>query len=277
MSESANTQNKSRNRTTMIITGIVASILLLADILLFWYYDIIGFLITIYLFWIVVPALVVFLIAFFKSFRWETVWHKVMFGCGLSVFLFFAAYMLFRAPEQNCDPDIMEKHYEKHKTEMEELCEYMQSALADSTSVTLEFKGNRLEMFHVAAADANRYSNFWDEDARSKRDSLMSVVGLTDEEYDGIRSRLKSIKCIGIKASRAYPESTTIWFRRVGFGMYSYILKTRPFTDDEKEKIIENYSFCPYNDHVLFEYGAGAIGSDNFPQKEKYLKKHKPW
>ena len=156
MSESANTQNKSRNRTTMMITGIVASILLLAGILLFWYYDIIGFLITIYLFWIVVPALVVFLIAFFKSFRWETVWHKVMFGCGLSVFLFFAAYMLFRAPEQNCDPDIMEKHYEKHKTEMEELCEYMQSALADSTSVTLEFKGNRLEMFHVAAADANR-------------------------------------------------------------------------------------------------------------------------
>ena len=109
MSESANTQNKSRNRTTMMITGIVASILLLAGILLFWYYDIIGFLITIYLFWIVVPALVVFLIAFFKSFRWETVWHKVMFGCGLSVFLFFAAYMLFRAPEQNCDPDIMEK------------------------------------------------------------------------------------------------------------------------------------------------------------------------
>lgn len=105
----------------------------------------------------------------------------------------------------------------------------------------------------------------------------MSVVGLTEEEYDGIRSRLKAMGCIGIEASRNYPESTSIWFRRVGAGMYRYILSTQPFTDDEKEKILENYTICPYNDHVLFEYGGAAWESDDFPRKDKYLKKHKPW
>ena len=105
----------------------------------------------------------------------------------------------------------------------------------------------------------------------------MSVVGLTEEEYDGIRSRLKAMGCIGLEASRNYPEYTSIWFRRVGAGMYSYILHPQPFTDDEKEKILEDYTICPYNDHVLFEYGGPAWGSDNFPQKDKYLKKHKPW
>ena len=277
MSDLDDTQNNRQTRTMMMKLGIVASILLLADILLFWFEDFMGLLITIYFFWIAIPALIVFLIAFFKSFRWKTVWHKAMFGCGLGVFLLIVVYLLFRAPEQSCDPDIMEKHYEEHKTEMMELCEYMQYALADSTAVMLEFKGNRLKMFNVAASDANRYSNFWDEDARSKRDSLMSVVGLTNDEYDGIRSRLKSIKCIGIEASRTHSESTKIWFRRDGIGLYSYILNTRAFTDDEKEELLKNNTICPHNDHVLFEYAGAAFVSDDFPQKEKYLKKHKPW
>lgn len=277
MSDSDDTQGKSQPRTKMLKTGIIASIILLADILLIWYNDFLGFIISIFLFWIVIPCLIVFLIAFIKSFNWKTEWHKVMFGCGVCVVLVFTAYLLFRAPKQNCGPEIMAEYYEEHKTEMMELCEYMQSVLADSTAVKLEFEGSRLVLFHVAAADAHYYSNFWGDDARSKRDSLMSVVGLTEEEYDGIRSRLKAMGCIGIEASRNYPESTSIWFRRVGAGMYSYILHPQPFTDDEKEKILENYTICPYNDHVLFEYGGAAWGSDNFPQKDKYLKKHKPW
>ena len=113
------------------------------------------FLATLFFVWITIPAVSVFLIAFVKSFRWRSGWHKAMFGCGLGTILLLVAYLLFRAPETRCNPDIMAEHYEKHKAEMEEFCDYMQSALADSTSVTLEFKGNRLEMFHVAGADAD--------------------------------------------------------------------------------------------------------------------------
>ena len=155
MSDSDNTQKKSQTRTKMLKTGIIASIILLADILLFWYNDFLGFIISIYLFWIVIPCLIVFLIAFIKSFNWKTEWHKVMFGCGVCVVLVFTAYLLFRAPKQNCGPEIMAEYYEEHKTEMMELCEYMQSVLADSTAVKLEFEGSRLVLFHVAAADAH--------------------------------------------------------------------------------------------------------------------------
>lgn len=277
MSDLDNTLSKSQTRTKMMKIGIIASILLLADILLFWYDDIIGFIITIYFFWIAIPALVVFLIAFFKSFKWKTRWHKVMFGCGLSVIILFALYQLVRAPKQSCDPDIMAKHYEEHKTEMVELHDYMQSVLADSAAVILEFKGNRLEKFHISPPDSDRFSNFWDDDARAKCDSLMSVVGLTEEEYKGIRNRLKSIGCIGIKASRTSPETTEIWFRHDGIGLYSYFLSTCPFNSDEKEEIMKNLSICPYNEHVLFEYAGAAFVSDNFPQRDEYLKKHQPW
>ena len=54
----------------------------------------------------------------------------------------------------------MADYYEEHQTEMVELCEHMQSVLADSTAVRLEFEGDRLIMFHVATADADYYSNF---------------------------------------------------------------------------------------------------------------------
>ena len=279
MSEPEIATEQDQPKTTIMKVGIVSAVLLVALIILFWYDDFLGFLAALFFVWITIPAMTVFLIAFVKSFWWKSGWHKAMFGCGLGTILLLVAYLLFWAPETRCNPDIMAEHYEKHKAEMEEFCDYMQSALADSTSVTLEFKGNRLEMFHVAGADADRYSNFWNEEARGKRDSLMAVVGLTMDEYNGIRKRLKSMGCIGVEASRITPDCTALWFRRVGMGMYDYVLYSRSLSDEEKEKVLEDYSIIPYNDHVLFRYGSGAIGSDAFPSgtKEKFLKKHAPW
>lgn len=279
MSEPEIATEQDQPKTTIMKVGIVSAVLLVALIILFWYDDFLGFLAALFFVWITIPAVSVFLIAFVKSFRRRSGWHKAMFGCGLGTILLLVAYLLFRAPETRCNPDIMAEHYEKHKAEMEEFCNYMQSVLDDSTSVTLEFKGNRLEMFHVAGADANRYSNFWNEEARGKRDSLMAVVGLTMDEYNGIRKRLKSMGCIGVKASRITPDCTALWFRRVGMGMYDYVLYSRSLSDEEKEKVLEDYSIIPYNDHVLFRYGSGAIGSDAFSSgtKEKFLKKHAPW
>lgn len=279
MSEPEIATEQDQPKTTIMKVGIVSAVLLVALIILFWYDDFLGFLAALFFVWITIPAVSVFLIAFVKSFRRRSGWHKAMFGCGLGTILLLVAYLLFRAPETRCNPDIMAEHYEKHKAEMEEFCNYMQSVLDDSTSVTLEFKGNRLEMFHVAGADANRYSNFWNEEARGKRDSLMAVVGLTMDEYNGIRKRLKSMGCIGVEASRITPDCTALWFRRVGMGMYDYVLYSRSLSDEEKEKVLEDYSIIPYNDHVLFRYGSGAIGSDAFPSgtKEKFLKKHAPW
>jgi hypothetical protein len=279
MSEPEIATEQDQPKTTIMKVGIVSAVLLVALIILFWYDDFLGFLAALFFVWITIPAVSVFLIAFVKSFRRRSGWHKAMFGCGLGTILLLVAYLLFRAPETRCNPDIMAEHYEKHKAEMEEFCNYMQSVLDDSTSVRIEFKGNRLEMFQVADEDAGTYSGYWDEEAREKRDSLMAVVGLTMDEYNGIRKRLKSMGCIGVEASRITSDCTALWFRRVGMGRYDYVLYSRSLSDEEKEKVLEDYSIIPYNDHVLFRYGSGAIGSDAFSSgtKEKFLKKHAPW
>ena len=172
----------------------------------------------------------------------------------------------------------MAAHYEEHHTEMEALHRYVQSAIADSCEITLEFKGNRVVMFHVRDSNG-RYSSHWDKEARQQRDSLMAVVGLSQEEYKNIRKQLKDMGCIGIEYSQSSPEWLTIWFRRVGFGLYSYYILNRPATDEEKSSAMEDWLPIPYNDHCFFRYEGGAVGPISFPKevREDFLKKHKPW
>ena len=273
--------NEQTETTIFGILKLIPFAIVTAIIVLFWVDDLVGFMIAFIFSWVTLPA-IGFSIAFFiQGLRWRDVWQRIAVIWGGINVLAVVVYVLAVAPGRRCNPDIMAKHYEKHHTEMEELHRYLQSAVADSCAVTLEFKGNRLEMFHVCAGegDEHHYSNFWNEEAREKRDSLMCVVGLTQEEYDGIRQRLKKMGCVGIEYSQTTPDLVKIWFRRVGMGRYDYIINSRSMTDEEKSTAMENLDLIPYNDHCTFQYGGGAIGPQTFSQEEKedFLKRHKPW
>ena len=264
-----------RERAVMVKIGIVCSVLLMADIIWFWIDNLTtAFWFNLMFCYLPIFSFILFFIAFIKSCRFETVWHKVMFVCGLATFLLFIACSLIPNPKSSCNPDIMAKHYEEHKAEMREFCDYMQSVLDDSTAIQLEFEGNKQGIFRVKSADS--YSFSWGVDSDSKRDSLMQVVGLTEEEYVNIRKKLKTMGCIGVEASRNYPESMEIWFRRIGMGMYSFVLYKRPMNKEEKENALNDDMLIPYNDSTLFHYGGGAIGLQVFPkgEKEAFLKKH---
>ena len=273
-----------KEQTEATIFGILKLIpfaIVTAIIVLFWVDDLVGFMIAFIFSWVTLPA-IGFSIAFFiQGLRWRDIWQRIAVIWGGINVLLVVIYVLAVAPERRCNPDIMAKHYEKHHTEMEELHRYLQSAVADSCAVTLEFKGNRLEMFHVCAGegDEHHYSNFWNEEAREKKDSLMRVVGLEQEEYDGIRRRLKKMGCIGIEYSQTTPNLVKIWFRRVDMGRYDYIISEHPMTDEEKSTAMENLDLIPYNDHCTFRYGGGAIGPQMFSQEEKedFLKRHRAW
>ena len=259
----------------MVKIGIVRSVLLMADIIWFWIDNLTtAFLFNLMFCYVPIFSFFLFIIAFIKSCRFKTVWHKVMFVCGIATFLLFIACSLIPNPKSSCNPDIMAKHYEEHKAEMRELCDYMQSVLDDSTAIQLEFEGNKQGIFRVKSADSDSFS--WEVDSDSKRDSLMQVVGLTEEEYVSIRKKLKTMRCIGVEASRNYPESTEIWFRRIGLGKYDFVLYNRPMTKEEKENALNDDTLIPYNDSTLFQYGGGAIGLQVFPkgEKEAFLKKH---
>ena len=263
-----------------ILLGILKLIpfaIVTAMIVLFWVDDFLGFLLAIFGCWITVPAIVLSIVFFVMSLRWRDIWQRIAVVWGGLNLLMLILYFLVQAPNQRCNPDIMAKHYEEHHTEMEELHRYIQSAIADSCDITLEFNGDKLERFYVKGPD-KLYLMYSDEKAREHKDSLMTIVGLSQEEYDNICKQLKDMGCIGIDYSQSNPEELTIWFRRVGWGLYSYIILDRPMADEEKASAMHNWVAIPYNDHCYFNYHS-PVGHESFPEKvrEDFLKKHKPW
>lgn len=106
----------------------------------------------------------------------------------------------------------------------------------------------------------------------------MQEVGLTHNEYENIRAQLNEINCIGIVSNKIYPEDgVTIYFKREGWGMYSFIIHNSPINQKQKDMYMNFKSYIPYNNRVIFKYESGSIGSDSFHHKEKFLRKHKPW
>lgn len=249
-----------------IITAMIVSLWLSNDM---------GFSVFVFFWWLWIPALIVSVVLFFASIRCRDKWQLAVVLWSIVNVLLFVVY--FMMPSQKCNPDVMATHYEEHHTEMEELHRYIQSAIADSCDITLEFNGDKLERFYVKGPD-KLYLTYSDEKAREHKDSLMSIVGLSQEEYDNICKQLKDMGYIGIDYSQSTPERLTIWFRRVGWGLYSYIILDRPMTDEEKASAMHNWVAIPYNDHCYFNYHS-PVGQESFPEKvkEDFLKKHKPW
>ena len=256
---------------------LLPSVLVTMGIVALWYDDFVAIMIMAFGFFITIPVVIVAIVLFFMSLKMNTVGKKVIVFYGAFNALLLAAYIIFGAPQQNCNPDIMEKHYEKHAGELDELCSYAVEALNDSCGVTLEWEKGKLSMFHIV--NRGSYDNYWREDAISKQDSLMQIVGLTKDELDGIRRRLKAAGCIGIEASHTKPHRVEVWFRRVGMGRYDYIIKDTAMTDEEKAEAIEGQDLIPYNERVVFQYGGGAIGPQVFDKevRDEYMSKHKPW
>ena len=227
---------------------------------------------------IVLVCIIASIIFMIKSRKLATTGQRVLFFWGIFNVLFFIVYCVLELPKHRCNPDIMAEHYEKYAKEMEELVAYTDHALEDSAHITLEFECGKPSIFHVQAKNDSLVFCNWDENALGKQDSLLRVVGLTKEEFENIRERLDDMGCIGIRMTQGQ-KWAEIWFRRVGMGMYSYRLANVPMSQEEKKECLDNEEYIPYNDRVVFEYGGGAFGSQNFPaeQKEEFLRKHKPW
>ena len=270
---------KSNNvlKTFLQILKLIPFFIVAAIIILLWWDDFIGLLLAVYFHWITVPAIVLSIIFFIKGLRWRDKWQRAAVILGGADILLLVLYIFLQAPNQTCNPDIMAKHYDKHHAEMEELHSYLKSAVADSCSITLEFDGAKPSIFHVSRGDDMLYN--WGDDACENKEKLMLGAGLSQDEFEGIRKRLKNMGCIGIKYSQSISDKLNIWFRRVGMGLYSYNIYSRPMTDEEKKDYMFYGEYIPYNDHCVFEYGGGAVGADEFGSsvKSDFLEHHQPW
>lgn len=223
------------------------------------------------LWFISLPIIALSIFIFFKNIRCRNVWQRTTTIWGI-VNIVLLTFALIIDARSDCNPDIMAKHYDEYHTNMKDLHSYMKDAIDDSCSIVIEFEKKEPGIFHIAKG--KEYSQHWNEDAIRLKDSLMAAIGLTSEECNTIRKKLKQMECIGIEYSQYTPEEIQIHFRRVGMGRYSYNIYSRPLTEEEKCKSIEDYALIPYNEHCIFEYGGGAIGPQTFTieEKEKFMK-----
>lgn len=164
----------------------------------------------------------------------------------------------------------METLYERHHTELEELCQYARASVPPNTYYHLEFDADTLNMLHIQAPGDTLIGTHWG-DSEDKKDSLMQVIRLSPQRLENIKKRLKRLGCIGITIGEN-SHTTVIDYKRVLLGMYSFRLFDYPITDKDYQYYLDSISTIPYSRKVIFEYRGGAIGSDNFPGKEEYLK-----
>ena len=247
-------------------------------ITIFWIDDFVAIAITVFGFVLSIPTIIASIYFTIASRKFSDRWQKALFIWGIFNLLFFCAYLIFRHPAQGCNANMMAKYYENNSEKIEELLKYIDEAQDDSTVLVLEFSQEDVSRFHISTNKGS--CETWGEDAGIKKDSLMQEVGLTHNEYENIRAQLNEINCIGIVSNKIYPEDgVTIYFKREGWGMYSFIIHNSPINQKQKDMYMNFKSYIPYNNRVIFKYESGSIGSYSFPKKgkEKFMSKHKPW
>ena len=254
----------------MILASIIIIIILRVDDGLFGVALVLGL-----FWWLILPVTIWALVVFVRSIKMRTKLEKIVFawGCVLLVLTGIFIFSPFNK-EKPCNPDIMAEYCNEHEQEMRELIAYANQSLEPGKRMELEFEKGKVSRFHIFANDKDSiWSTHWDP---ANTDSLMQIVGLDEGEFDNIRQRLKDMECISIEAHTTHEDYATIGFRRVGFGMYSFVIYNRPMTPKEIKKYTEDLMFIPYNDHVVFQFGGGVFGIQTFvpDMKEDFMKRH---
>ena len=170
---------------------------------------------------------------------------------GLIICWFFYAFINHRG-----QAFLMEENYELHKAEMHELVNYTRSAIKDSCYFRVEYSEG--DIFDSELPDS----------------AMMAKCDVTNEELNHIIELIKQSGCMGISVYGNNDGSICLLYRREGLGAYYYCLRM-PYTDDaiwEEYYSDLGYTSTYYNDSVIFYYGAGAIGSWNFPRLDEYEK-----
>lgn len=183
----------------------------------------------------------------------KTLPGKIKLGLAVLNTALIITFNLIRFPMYNCDAYKMAKKYERIKDELESFTSYLNNQL--ERNIVLEFNRTGVEMFFVNGEDECGY---YKEDLNAERiDSLCQLAGIDKKAFNYIRKELKNIGCISINTY--FPESCHYGYKRVLFGMYSFMF----LTDDASEKYIKVHSddpcYIPYDDKCLFQYEGGAF------------------
>ena len=165
----------------------------------------------------------------------------------------------------------MESHYIEYGGRMERIYRNLYNKMAPGCSVEIEFEHGNVSIFDLLNGNGEMGSN-WDP-SEEKIDSLLIQSGLDRNSLTWLKKELEEIGCISISLQSIPDAPYCIGFRRIGMGKYDYQIYHRPLSSEEQKKINESDASIVYSPFVVFEYGGGAIGSQNFVGKDEYLKK----
>lgn len=180
-------------------------------------------------------------------------------------------------------PDEMVAYYHRHADELRSLAAYARDAIDPGAWMYLEFERDEVIHFSVPGV-GGAYGKEIDVAANCRS------VGLSAEEFDEIRRRLKALHCISVDVSRPAepvidprgfqnprtdPQRVTIGRVRWMMSKYDYGIFLQP-VDDSLWNSLVSPSCCdilPVNDSLVLVYGSPAFGSICFPNREGWLER----
>lgn len=199
-------------------------------------------------FFITLLSAVFWIYSFIKAVRRRTNTDRILLWFHIVDLLLLGGIVyLHNKPPQKCDAFIMAECYNGEPVFwMWNTADHYRNMLPDSTRLVVEF----------------------DNDEMSQSDIL------SEFEIKKLKERLDYLGCIGIDVNN-YPDSeySTIRFRRIGMGMYSFRLYHHPLTSQQQDSINANECLIVYNDSTVFEFGGGVFGVQHFVGKDEFLKR----
>ena len=197
------------------------------------------------LYYITIPIIGFWIYSFVKSIIGRTKGDKIFLLFHLIDLLMIGIVsFLLTLPSHNCDAFIMADQYKgENGFWMRNIANHYRSMLPDSTRLCFEIN------------DDNSNLNF-----------------LSKKDTNELIRCLKDCGCIGIDVDNYTNKGySTIRFRRIGMGMYSYRFYHRPLTHHEQDSINNDMCLIVYNDSTVFEFGGGVFGVQHFVGKEEYM------
>ena len=198
-------------------------------------------------FLVIIPLIGFWIYSFVKAVRQHSKADRILLWFHIADLLILGGIVyLLNRPPMRCDAFIMAECYNGEPVFwMRNTVDRYRNMLPDSTRLVIEFDNDEMPQSDI----------------------------LSEFELKQLKERLDYLSCIGIDVDN-YPNSeySTIRFRRIGMGMYSFRLYHHPLTRQQQDSINANECLIVYNDSTVFEFWGGVFGAQIFVGKDEFLK-----
>lgn len=198
-------------------------------------------------FYITIPIIALWIYSFVLAIMRFTKTDKILLYFHIADILLLGIFVcVSNRPSRKCDAFVMAEYYEgENGWRMRDIADRYRRMLPDSSQLIVEFE--------------NR--------------SMPQSIVLNKQDMEKLENELEDCGCIGIEINNySNPDYSTLRFRRIGMGMYSFRLYDHPLTPQQQDSINADDCLIVYNDSTVFEFGGGAFGIQHFVGKDEFLK-----